>query len=925
MSLRTENARNEAGLNIDAEPAENEERLVELLDKYAGALQAGDDPSVEAFADRHVPEDDAFRRELIDCLEGVRVIHTAVESAREEAPVAPTVSDSSITLDGVVETPRVLGDYRVGREIGRGGMGVVYEAEEQSLRRKVALKVLPFAAVLDQRQITRFRNEAQAAAGLHHPHIVPVFAIGQERGVHYYAMQYIEGQSLAQAITELRGPDEIGRRRTSPDATTRTALELSPTTDTPRSQPAQPVGKERATTAATFGETNRGESFFRSAARLAADAADALQHAHDLGVVHRDVKPSNLMIDGRGKVWVADFGLARVQTDLGVTVTGDVVGTLRYMSPEQARGRADQVDGRTDVYALGATLYELLTLKQALPGENRQQLLEHLERIDPITPRRHNPATPPDLENIVRRAMEKDPAARYASAGELRDDLLRYLDGRPTIARPPNTAERVGKWMRRRRRTVAVAAAMLAVVSVVSIASAVLVDRARDRAEAALAESELHRGRAERLLDQARGVLDRFGSDLSDQLAATPGAEAVRSRALEDTLAYYRTFLKESDSDPRLAVSAARTRVRAAAVAERLGKPTEAASLYDEATVSLESLIDESPDDAEVASWLARGLNNRSLLARQQGDEASARRGLDRVVELRRHLLAAEPKDAGRLSDLAAALSDRASLDSARPNDGKRRLEEAVALLQRARRIDPEDSGHTRRLGIAHNSLASLLRAVEPNRANEASELAVEQLASLVASEPNVASYQADLAMAYSNRGALAGDSRRWSDAADAYAAAAAELDRLVERSPLVPRHRSELAVALASQSTALARADRPDDSDSAFDLADRALRSLVADYPRADRYVRSLAALWNNRGVALRDSGRLDDAARAFGESVELEEQRLARSTESGPTLLALHYANHAQVLGRLGRFSEAAEIETKRLALIERTGSSQ
>lgn len=901
-----------------------EERLVELLDEYAGALQNGEAPTVEVFADRQTDLSDAFRHELLECLEGVRVIHTAVESAREDEEAdSLAASDSSATLDHATETPRVLGDYRVVREIGRGGMGVVYEAEEQSLRRKVALKVLPFAAVLDQRQITRFRNEAQAAAGLHHPNIVPVFAIGQERGVHYYAMQYIEGQSLAQAITELRGGSTPGgHRRTSPDATTQTAIQASPHTETPQPEAPAPSSPpfDTGATAATLGPTNREAAFFRAAAHLAADAADALQHAHDLGVVHRDVKPSNLMIDGRGKVWVADFGLARVQTDLGITATGDVVGTLRYMSPEQARGRADQVDGRTDVYALGATLYELLTLRHAHPGDDRRQMMENLERVDPITPRRINPATPADLENIVRRAMEKDPAARYASAGDLRDDLQRYLDGRPTIARPPNTVERVGKWMRRRRRTVAAAAATLAVVSIVSLASAVLVDRARDRAEAALAASELHRGRAERLLEQARGVLDRFGGELSDQLAATPGAEAVRSRALEDTLAYYRTFLKESDGDPRMAVSAARTRIRAAAVAERLGKSAEAVALYDEAAGSLESLIEQSPDDPEVTSWLARGLNNRSLLSRQTGDEASARKGLDRVVELRRHLVTAQPRDAGRLSDLAAALSDRAALDSSRPAEGKHRLEEAIALLQRARRIEPDESGHPRRLAIAHNSLASLLRAVEPQRANSESELAVEQLSALVASEPGVASYQADLAMAYSNRGALAGDSNRWQAAAEAYAGAAAELARLAERSPLVPRHRSELAVALASQSTALARADQSEESDNLFDRADRALRDLVADYPGADRYARSLAALWNNRGVALRDSGRLDEASRAFGRSVELEEERLSRASGQGPTLLALHYANHAQVLGRLGRFGEAAKIETKRLALIQR-----
>lgn len=907
-----------------------DEKLVFYLEKYVSDLENGKTTSPEEFARCCAKSDADLRDELLDCLEGVKVIHAAVESVRDREqrvsgqcwPTAALIKDStpSEALDSPEIAPRFIGDYRLIREIGHGGMGVVYEAEEQSLCRRVALKVLPFAAVLDQRQITRFRNEAQSAASLHHAHIVPVYAIGQERGVHYYAMQYIEGRSLSQAIAGMQGD----KRQTAPaEATTETA----PVTFSVRrsedssafSQPSCVVSASRT----NLGKTNRTNDFFRATARLAADAADALQHAHELGVVHRDIKPSNLLIDEQGKVWVADFGLARMQSaglageGGGVTATGDIVGTLRYMSPEQARGCADQIDGRTDVYALGATLYELLTLEHAQPGNDRRKLLDNLERHEPIAPRRHNPAIPSDLENIVLRAMEKDRAARYASAAELRDDLQCFLDGRPTIARPATLAERTTKWARRHQRLVGVATAALAVVAVVATASALWVNQARLESEAALASTK-------RSLIGAFGVLDRFGSDLSDQLAATPGTEAVRREALQNTLEYYRYFLKESDDDARLTASAAQTRVHAAAVAERLGQTEEAKQLYEEAAASLEKLVSQSPTDRENAGWLARCQNNFGLLLSQQGEAVAGRKRIDRAVSLRRGLCEERVDDIRAMSDLAAVLSDRAGMPASKPTEARSDLDEAIALLARVRRAAPEDRSAVRRLAVAHNALASLLRAEDPTASAQASERAIELLRRLVTQEPAVDAYRDDLAIAHSNRGALAAESGRWDDASQAYGEAAAELQRLALRSPLVPRRRSELAIALASRGFALARANRPEESDRAFVMAEKTLRGLVASYPQTDRYQRSLAALLNNRGVALRDSQRLDEAAIAFAKSVRLEEERLKAADRPAGTLLAVHYANHAQVLGRLGRFEEAAEVESKRQALLD-NGPSQ
>ncbi len=365
--------------------------------------------------------------------------------------------------DDIDKSARQIGEYRIVREIGRGGMGIVYEAHQKSLNRKVALKILPFAAVLDQRQIARFRNEAQAAAQLHHPHIVPVFAVGQEQGVNYYAMQYIDGQSLEQAIAELRAnekrrPTNSTRGHGGADGST-TTLHIRPASALP-SRPSIEHG-----------------DIFRTVARLGREAAEALHHAHEHGIVHRDVKPSNLLIDGDGKLWVTDFGLARIQSDNGVTLTGDVVGTLRYMSPEQANG-STLVDARTDVYSLGVTLYELITQTHAHSGEDRQTLLRQIINEEPLAPRKINPAVPIDLETIVLGAMARTRDDRYISAQALADDLGRFLDGKPTLARRPSVVDRLGKWARRHRSLVAMASAALVLLSIVSAVGLVLLARA---------------------------------------------------------------------------------------------------------------------------------------------------------------------------------------------------------------------------------------------------------------------------------------------------------------------------------------------------------------------------------------------------------------------------------------------------------------
>lgn len=280
---------------------EQEERLAELMDEYFASLEQGRPISREQLVARH-PD---LAHELCEYLDSLDFLEQAAAGFR----VHPESSDAPEASGG---ERREIGDFEIGREIGRGGMGVVYEARQISLDRRVALKMLPFAALLDSKQIARFRNEAQAAAQLHHPNIVPVHFVGAERGVHYYAMQLIDGQPLDRAIEELRGEPSHCREASGLSTTTEWGVAVESDEATTHA-----VGIESLAT--QYSDSESG--YFRTVARLASEAAQALHCAHEFGVVHRDVKPSNLLLDTEGKLWVTDFGLARFRTDAQLTST----------------------------------------------------------------------------------------------------------------------------------------------------------------------------------------------------------------------------------------------------------------------------------------------------------------------------------------------------------------------------------------------------------------------------------------------------------------------------------------------------------------------------------------------------------------------------------------------------------------------------
>ena len=353
-------------------------RLGEILDAYLQQIEQGTAVPRDEFLRKH-PE---MADRLAACLDGIELFGEAAPGESLH-PQTASIEQSETKL---AETYPEIADYEIRGEIGRGGMGVVYEARERSLDRTVALKVMRFG-IVDPRALERFQREAETAGALHHTNIVPVYATGREGDTSWYAMQLIEGQSLAQRIHSAYGE---GRRT--------------------------PVSADEIID-------------------VGLQAAEALHHAHERDVVHRDVKPANLIIDKEGRVWLTDFGLARRLVDVGATMTGALLGTPRYMSPEQADLSRVDVDHRSDIYSLGATLYELATGIPPFGGDDPLSVISQIRFEEPPSPKSIRPGISRDLDVVLMKCLAKDSSRRYATAEELAEDLRAMRDDRPIKAK----------------------------------------------------------------------------------------------------------------------------------------------------------------------------------------------------------------------------------------------------------------------------------------------------------------------------------------------------------------------------------------------------------------------------------------------------------------------------------------------------------
>ena len=607
-------------------PTEDDPRMLRAVQEYLAELEAGRRPDRQAFAARF-PDLSGGLAPYLDALDAVHGASPLLVQRSGSRPVA--TAEEPLPAEP-------LGDFSIVREIGRGGMGVVYEAVQLSLGRRVALKVLPLAATLDPRQLQRFHNEARAAASLHHLNIVPVYAVGSERSVHYYAMQLIEGQSLAALVEDLRRvevPPSPGSAHVSPGS--------EPTGPyVPSSPPLPRSGSDgdrtiRVDTQAVLGSqystqrTERPLDFVRNIARLIAQAAEGLDYAHGLGIVHRDVKPANLLLDNRGNVWITDFGLAQFHANAGLSHTGDLVGTLRYVSPEQAGGQRALIDHRTDVYSLGATLYELLTLRPIFEGTDRQKLLHQILHEEPRPPRAIDQSIPPELETIVLKAVGKTPAERYATAREFADDLHRFLRDEPILARRQTRIQRARKWLRRHPSVPVAAVVVLVLLAVGSLVAAWLVrgayERERLRAEEAVERFQLAKQSADEMIRIAL-----------EELIDVPHVEGLRKRVLEAALSFYQRLIELRRDDPDAQKELERTRDQVKSIVDDLAMLQGAGQLR---LLKHEPILAElklSSDQKSQTAIVIRTIRDRSIGSFEQFHELAPQERQDRFLSLAR-------------------------------------------------------------------------------------------------------------------------------------------------------------------------------------------------------------------------------------------------------------------------------------------------
>ena len=676
-------------LKLDADPGPEPERdRIDLLaEEFAACCRRGEQPSVSDFAARH-PE---YAQQIRATLPAVALMEQLKRHRRGPGTGDPDVDpDFEVAAeDGTGAPLKRLGDLRIVREIGRGGMGIVYEAVQETLDRRVALKLLPRHSFLDPRTVQRFHREAQAVAQLHHPHIVPVFGVGEQEGLHYYVMQLIAGRGLHEVVRALRRGEPL-------------AKVLEPPGSSPAAEPESASKSPAAAGDAAEGWRRLDDRYWRFVARAALDVAEALEYAHGEGVLHRDIKPANLLLDERGTVWVTDFGLAKLAQQGDLTATGDIIGTLKYMAPEGLQGESD---ARSDVYGLGMTMYELLTLEPPFDDSNPSRLIRRVGEDQPIRPRKRNPAIPRDLETIVLKATAREPADRYPTARALADDIGRFLDDRPVRARRATLAEKFGRWCRRNKALAALAATALgslvfaAVVGWVGYATTRKAlegeSRRRREADAATQRAESNVALSLEALEEIfnnltlRPLGPTFGSPDRDRPPGEPppppgfpsrrAVDDGQTALLQSILGFYDRFAALNETNATLKREAAKAHRRIGELRQRLGQFDAADTAFGRSAALFEALAVEFPDSPDDRHALAETL----IVHEPRSDAPDA---LEPALERWRRAREIEEKLAGDLPDQMEYVAALAGIESKLGVilDRLGRTDDAEASLQRA-------------------------------------------------------------------------------------------------------------------------------------------------------------------------------------------------------------------------------------------------
>lgn len=799
---------------------------------------------------------------------------------------------------------RDFGDYELLDKIGTGGMGVVYRVRQKSADRIVALKLIrpeqldTLSPARRQAWLDRFRSEAQTAARLEHDHVVTIYEVGEFQGMLYYSMQYIEGPSLSQIIRE------------------------------------GPIDNHRA-------------------AVLMYDVAIAVDHAHRLGILHRDLKPQNILIRqtnvpvGTGastidtakesasrrdvdqeRPFVADFGLAKCLEDGtdGTTHTGDVMGSPSYMSPEQAFD-SSRCTPLSDVYSLGATLYDALTGRPPFRTASPLQTLRQVVDEEPVAPRSLNPAIARDLETITLKALSKDPARRYNSAAEMAADLQSYIQCKPIRARPASPAERVARWCRRNP----------AIAFLVGGITATLVMFAIQLRQHAIRESEARR-EVEKWFVTTMGVVNDFVANYGDEsLAHVPHKERERRQLLREALQLYQGLLEEKPTNPELQSAFARTQHQVGLVHDLLGEHDQAVTAYQAAIRSFETLQRYAPEDWQLQQLWA---DSHTMLGEtlRKTEPANAMDHFEQALRTQRNLQKLDSGNPEYRRELSRTLNNLGLLltESGRFELAEERLHGAIDQLTYAvdhgtLELEGDQRAHVLAdLGRAQINLGVLLRTTKA-RASEAEAAyreAIENLRQAVDLVPDDDDYRFRLSVATLDLGNYLMMETKDGAAAGLVQTgiAADKLQELSTDFPGVPKYRYELANALSSSAVAAAMLGNAPDSEKSFSTAQEVLAGLDKEFPHyaaaEPKYQSLQGRILGGLGFLHSQEGRWLEAQRHAELAIEHQRNAMTLRPENPEFVqfLGQHYGFISQVLSELNLEIQAADAKLQSDELASR-----
>jgi serine/threonine protein kinase/tetratricopeptide (TPR) repeat protein len=869
-----------------------------LAEEFAEKCRQGSCPSVTQYV-AAFPDYAGEIRELFPSIAMIEQLGREQRAERDPLPAGPDTSDAEL---------KRLGDFRILREIGRGGMGVVYEAIQESLGRRVAVKVLSGPTIASPNQLKRFQREAQAAAQLHHTNIVPVFGVGSEGGRHYYVMQFIDGIGL----------DQITGHRADPVNPHSHAEPGRGPSQEPSSSLLAHITPARLFSDSRSGSGSDARDHWKAVAWIGLQLADAVAYAHRQGVLHRDLKPANLLLDAQGAVWITDFGLAKLPDDEALTQSGDVVGTLRYMAPEQFQGEST---ASTDIYSLGLTLCELATQRPAFDATDRHDLIRRITQQGPPRPVTVAPAIPRDLDTILAKCTAYRPGDRYASADLLADDLQRFIDGEPIRTRRVSVAERFWRWARRNPAVATLSGLslllLILVVSVILMAyfqvdeqrrkavslakdkaeTAQLAERAKETAFRQMHRAESEHARAEGNLQLAMTAFDdiiervssrgvptsvEIGLSSDHELAEPRRATAADVELLQGLLKFYVAFAEQNESVQAIQVETAEAYKGIGKIYERLERFEEAIAAYDRALQLYEQFPPDGDSTREFTLAAVEVLNLRGAAHRRAGH------AMDAIDD---HL---EAKD--RLLDLAASAREtpECQFTLATTYNCLGSLHPAVTRAAGP----PVPSGPRWLRGLAGRGGGGQRRG--PPWLEDHRRIAIDILLELVAQEPQNVEYLLALARSYRNCLATAWRGEHLGDAEDYLAKAVELLEQLQEQFPGDPRFRYELADVLS----VVIPSGGKGETAQAHQRLERAIaiaRHLLEASPNQRDYLVLLANALSTQGRLFARQNSQAQAQRCMEEALSLLGQAVEQNGHAPPYTSL--YARTTLELGRLLR----------------------